>query len=356
MKLLKYILTLSILFGGLATSFAQQDDKYLAGAVPEVDNRVVFAEVIHLPGASKSAIFDQAERWIEGRYNSKVSRVVYKDFDSGMLVAFGSDTIVFKSSFISLDQTIMTYQLKVHVKDAECSIEMEKINYAYGESEKFTAEEMISDKNALNKSKTKIVRGLMKWRTKTIDHVDELFNSLTTSLATLAPQKEQVSSVQTQVTTVVTESKQVVKKETSLVSAPVVASSDKNIQLPANTAELIKNSNAAIHLVDGEKQVTVPIQSVELGTMLGKTTVNIVVIEGSEVDLALENSKNFTISLYNKSMGAIFNSADMSISCKIIVSQTINSDSITDVELKEKLGENAQLKLYVGEVINLWTK
>ena len=147
-----------------------------------------------------------------------------------------------------------------------------------------------------------------------------------------------------------------VKKETSLVSAPVVASSDKNIQLPANTAELIKNSNAAIHLVDGEKQVTVPIQSVELGTMLGKTTVNIVVIEGSEVDLALENSKNFTISLYNKSMGAIFNSADMSISCKIIVSQTINSDSITDVELKEKLGENAQLKLYVGEVINLWTK
>ena len=46
----------------------------------------------------------------------------------------------------------------------------EKIRFNYREGkEKYTAEEWITDKYALNKSQTKLVRGLAKWRRKTVD-------------------------------------------------------------------------------------------------------------------------------------------------------------------------------------------
>ena len=39
------------------TLFAQVDKKYLAGAVPVVDDRVVFTEELNLPGRSQNDIF-----------------------------------------------------------------------------------------------------------------------------------------------------------------------------------------------------------------------------------------------------------------------------------------------------------
>ena len=54
-------------------------------------------------------------------------------------------------------------------------LEVEKIRFNYREGkEKYTAEEWIVDKYALNKAKTKLVRGLAKWRRKTVDFVDDL--------------------------------------------------------------------------------------------------------------------------------------------------------------------------------------
>ena len=44
------------------------------------------------------------------------------------------------------------------------------------------AEDLITDKHALNKSKTKIIKGLEKWRVKTIDFANDLFNSAAQAL------------------------------------------------------------------------------------------------------------------------------------------------------------------------------
>ena len=54
-------------------------------------------------------------------------------------------------------------------------MEVEKIRYTYREKEKYAAEEWITDKYALNKAKTKMVRGLAKWRRKTVNFADNLF-------------------------------------------------------------------------------------------------------------------------------------------------------------------------------------
>ena len=72
---------------------------------------------------------------------------------------------------------------------------MEKVRYSYREGkEKYTAEEWITDKYALNKAQTKLVRGLAKWRRKTVDFVDDLAagvaEALSATTAKEAPVKE----------------------------------------------------------------------------------------------------------------------------------------------------------------------
>ena len=72
----------------------------------------------------------------------------------------------FSSSALSLDRTLVNYQITVTCKPGNCLVELEKIRFTYRETEKYKAEEWITDKYALNKAKTKLVRGLAKWRRK----------------------------------------------------------------------------------------------------------------------------------------------------------------------------------------------
>ena len=54
-----------------ATAFADankdkdDDSKYLAGAVPEVDGKVVFTKEFSIPGMSQEEIFKRMQAWME---------------------------------------------------------------------------------------------------------------------------------------------------------------------------------------------------------------------------------------------------------------------------------------------------
>lgn len=82
------------------------------------------------------------------------------------------------------------YTLTALCQPEECTLRIERIRFEYREGEdkeKYDAEEWISDKYALNKSKTKLVRGLAKWRRKTVDFTDTLFGEAANALsATIA--------------------------------------------------------------------------------------------------------------------------------------------------------------------------
>ena len=96
----------------------------------------------------------------------------------------GDEWIVFSSTALSLDRTKILYQLTLTCQPEKCTLEVEKIRFSYREGkEKYTAEEWITDKYALNKSKTKLVRGLAKWRRKTVDFVDDLCVDITEALS-----------------------------------------------------------------------------------------------------------------------------------------------------------------------------
>ena len=159
------------------------DSRYLAGAVPEVDGRVVFSREFSIPGMSQDEIYERMLKWLDGRMaqNKNNSRVVYKD--QGVIAATGEEWLVFSSTALSLDRTWLTYQITVNCQPQKCTMEIEKIRYTYREKEKYTAEEWITDKFALNKTKTKLVRGLAKWRRKTVDFADNLFEEAAKALS-----------------------------------------------------------------------------------------------------------------------------------------------------------------------------
>ena len=155
----------------------RDDSKYLAGAVPEVDGKVVFTKEFSIPGMSQDEIYERLLGWMDARLkeNENNSRVVFSDKEKGQIVGIGDEWIVFSSTALSLDRTKILYQLTVTCQPEKSVLEVEKIRFNYREGkEKYTAEEWIVDKYALNKAKTKLVRGLAKWRRKTVDFVDDL--------------------------------------------------------------------------------------------------------------------------------------------------------------------------------------
>lgn len=156
----------------------KDDTRYLVGAVPEVEGKVVFSKEFQIPGMSQAQIYDTMTKWMDERLKENKntdSRIVFSDEVKGTIAGIGEEWIVFHSSALSLDRTLVNYQITVTCKPGNCLVELEKIRFTYRETEKYKAEEWITDKYALNKAKTKLVRGLAKWRRKTVDFADDIF-------------------------------------------------------------------------------------------------------------------------------------------------------------------------------------
>ena len=57
-----------------ALLFAQEDQHYLAGAVPVADGKVVFTREINAPSLSKAQIYQQLLKWGQENFNTKERR------------------------------------------------------------------------------------------------------------------------------------------------------------------------------------------------------------------------------------------------------------------------------------------
>ena len=159
------------------------DAKYLRGAVPEVDGKVVFSKHIDAPGKSAADIFAIVKGYMEKMLKEKnqleVSKIIEADAASNTITAFYEEWLVFKKSAIVLDRTRFSYALKAECKDSSADITISHIRYLYEEErnpQRLTAEEWITDKEAVNKKNTRLYPGSGKFRRKTIDRKDFLFN------------------------------------------------------------------------------------------------------------------------------------------------------------------------------------
>lgn len=159
------------------------DAKYLKGAVPEIDGKVVFSKHIDAPGKSAAEIYNILHKYLTKMTTEKnqiqASKLVTEDTEKHILAACYEEWLVFKANAIVLDRTRFYYALMAECKDGGVDVKMSHIRYLYEEErkpERYTAEEWITDSQAVNKKNTKLFPGSGKFRRKTIDRKDFLFN------------------------------------------------------------------------------------------------------------------------------------------------------------------------------------
>ncbi len=163
--------------------------KYLRGAVPEVNGKVEFSCKIEAPGKSASEIYNILHEYMDKMTKEKNqlenSKIITEDTQNHIVAAYFEEWLVFKSNAINLDRTRFYFALQAECKDGCANITLGHIRYLYDENrtpQRFLAEDWITDKEAVNKKNTRLYPGSGKFRRKTIDRKDYIFNKLETLL------------------------------------------------------------------------------------------------------------------------------------------------------------------------------
>ena len=192
---MKKLFTILLACATMSTSIAQitapvveekseTDIRYMAGAVPEVNGKVVLTRIVEVPaGLTQQEVMNRVDAWLvrctkdeRMHYNQRLPKAADNELQHSY-----SMELTFSKSFLAHDFAELAYVLAVRYEGGQLIMEMSHINYKYNENNKlnkYTAEEMIVDKYALNKKKTKLIFGFKKFRMKTIDLLDELQVSL----------------------------------------------------------------------------------------------------------------------------------------------------------------------------------
>ena len=188
MNMKKYLLTIVALFMtvlSFARGVNELDPKYGKGAVPEDENgRVYFTETFRIPdGMNADKCYVILLNWAKGRFAppyAQAARILNEDADSRRFIFHVDQTIVFKNKPLVVDETKVSYNFSVAVKDREFTLKITDIKYRYEEGREgggkiFTAEDWITDKEAYNRRGTKFLRSTGKFRIGTIDLKNLLF-------------------------------------------------------------------------------------------------------------------------------------------------------------------------------------
>ncbi len=165
------------------------DNKYLAGAVPVVNGKVVFETTIEAPGKKAGEIYRTLLRDLTAitkeDNQTEQSRIIIADSVKNEICASYQEWLVFKSTALVLDRTRFFYTIIVSCEDGKADIKLTRIHYLYEEEREpqtFNAEEWITDEYGLKKNKMKLSRVSGKFRRKTIDRKDYLFERFTNLL------------------------------------------------------------------------------------------------------------------------------------------------------------------------------
>ena len=164
----------------------KEDPKYLEGAVTTDENgKVVFEAEMEAPGKSAEQLYELLFDYMSGLTQDKEaieSRIALVNKDEHIIANLMDEWLVFNSSFISLDRTECKYNLIANISDGKVKMTINHINYTYEEGRqtgfKLPAEEVITDKVALTKKKNDLARIFGKFRKKTIDRKDQIFNEI----------------------------------------------------------------------------------------------------------------------------------------------------------------------------------
>ena len=185
--------------GLLITLFAfakdnyEQNPKYGRGAVPEDENgNVYFTQTVKIPeNISEDICYEILMNWAKGRFAqpyAQAGRILNEDSNTRRFIFHVDQMIVFKNTALVADESKISYNFSVAVKDGQFTMTMTDIKYRYEEGREgggkaFPAEDWITDKEAYNRAGTKFLRSTGKFRVKTIDLKELLFQKATDAVS-----------------------------------------------------------------------------------------------------------------------------------------------------------------------------
>ena len=156
---------------------------YLApNAVPEVNGEIQWTCDIEVAGKTAQQIYERTLAILDNIIKEPIqlerSKIAITNEKEHGIVATMQEWLTFTSNALVLDRTKMNYVLQALCSDGHLKIIMDRITYNYevqGKKEFYKAEEWINDKNAVNKKRTRLYPSSGKFRRKTIDRKNELF-------------------------------------------------------------------------------------------------------------------------------------------------------------------------------------
>ena len=183
------ILGLLVTSISFARGVNEQDPKYAMGAVPEDENgRVYFEYTAPIPdGMDADRCYEMLLNWAKGRFAkpyAQAGRILNEDATTHRCIFHVDQIIVFKSTAFVADESKISYNFSIVVKEKSFTLKMTDIKYRYEEGREgggkiFPAEDWITDKEAYNKKGTKFLKSTGKFRIKTIDLKEVLFQKAT---------------------------------------------------------------------------------------------------------------------------------------------------------------------------------
>lgn len=397
-----------------ATAFAatsQTDSKYLAGAVPEVDGKVLFSSTITVnKPITDDRLFELMDKWVSNEYSvqdGSRQRILLSNKEDKSIAAQGDMTLVFKRSALSLDQSNMLYQLILQINGGKCEAVVRSIKYEYNDAGKkistFPAEEMITDKYALNKKGDKLNNYYNKFRIYTVDSINALFNKIDVYLngakvVAGAVERDYQPTAPAASVPMAALAPAAVAAETyqETVAAPSVAeigsvsalpgfrqiSADK---IPGNIVKLLNNWTL-ITSGTAEKTNVMTASWGGLGVFWEKPVAFCFLNPSRYSVQTMDQGETYTISFYTEaykdamlycgnnsgrntdkikgsgltpiktpSGATAFAEAWMIFECKKIIAQQISPDAVK-TQVPAEWSKNGYHKMYVGEILNVWVK
>ena len=164
--------------------------KYLGPVVPEVNGEVIWEKTFtNTADASTNynTMVDFLTAMTKEENQLEHSTVALVNKEEGKVVAHFEEWLVFTRRALELDRTRFIYTPLAECRDHEVKVSIFRISYWYEEmrngGERFKAEEWITDKWALNKKRTRLAKISGKFRRKTVDRVEEIYNNIAQRLS-----------------------------------------------------------------------------------------------------------------------------------------------------------------------------
>ena len=183
----KLILALLLIMPLTVVAKKPVDDKYLKGGVPEENGIIVFRKSFSVPGMQTDQIFSTLSNYVSQKVIGPAihelrTRITSDGKEDGVIVAKVEEYMTFGHvTFIKLDRTRFIYQLQASVDGNKVNLAISQISFYYNEDREgkngvsYKGEEWISDAEALNKKGTRLYPRSGKFRIKTIDRVEKIF-------------------------------------------------------------------------------------------------------------------------------------------------------------------------------------